>query len=100
MPTLKDCALADILTMSIFRFSNLTHVQNTQKKALGAIIPVFKNKRKSERLFHTVYLKIVHNISSNCISKYLLFGINSELFDSNSRNVFIFLFVSSGLCEL
>ena len=45
----------------------VTYAQKTQKKVLGAGIPVNKNKPKSERLFGTVYLKIVRNFSSNSI---------------------------------
>ena len=37
------------------------------RKALDAIVPVDKNKLKSERLFGKMYLKIVCSISSNSI---------------------------------
>ena len=59
-----------------------------RKKALDAIIPVDKNKLKSERLFGKIYLKLVCSISSNFIRKCLLCNIISEkavLFDSNSQ---------------
>ena len=48
-----------------------------RKKALDAIIPVDKNKLKSERLFGKIYLKLVCNISSNFIRKCLLCNIIS-----------------------
>ena len=59
-----------------------------RKKALDAIIPVDKNKLKSERLFGKIYLKLVCSISSNFIRKCLQCTIISEksvLFDSNSQ---------------
>ena len=43
------------------------------EKACGAIIPVDKNKPKSERLFGTIYLKIVHNINNKS-------AINQKIF--------------------
>ena len=59
-----------------------------RKKVLDAIIPVDKNKLKSDRLFGKIYLKLVCSISSNFIRKCLLCNIISEksvLFDSNSQ---------------
>ena len=49
-----------------------------RKKALDAIIPVDKNKIKSERLLGKIYLKIVYSISSNFILKCLLCNTISE----------------------
>ena len=48
-----------------------------RKKKLDAIIPVDKNKLKSERLFGKIYLKLFCNISSNFIWKCLLCNIIS-----------------------
>ena len=72
------------------------------EKKLGATIRVDNNKPKSERLFGTIYLKIVCSISSNFIRKCLLFDVNSEkdsiiqyslkmliVFYMNSEKVFI-----------
>ena len=43
------------------------------EKACGAIIPADKNKPKSERLFGTIYLKIVHSINNKS-------AINQKIF--------------------
>ena len=82
------------------------------KITFGVIIPVDKNKPKSERFFGTIYLKIVCSISSKSIWKYLLFDITlkkSILFVSNSLKMLMLssiwnlkksLLVSIGLCVL
>ena len=102
----------------LFSFSNLTYSQKTSRKGFVAIISVNENKPRSERLFGTIYLKIVCSFSSNSIWKCLLFAITLEksiLFDSNSLKMLIvwyglilfelwkslyYLFVIRGLYEL
>ena len=67
-----------------------------RKKALDAIIPVDKNKLKSERLFGKIYLKIVCSISSNFILKCLLYDIISEkVIVSNSQKTLVLFDKSS-----
>ena len=66
-------------TCPFFGFSDLTYIQKTQKKALGAIVLVDKNNEpRSGRLLSTICMEIVCSINSNYIWKCLLFGINSE----------------------
>ena len=84
------------------------------KKALHAIIPVDKNKPKSERLFGTVYLEIVRSLSSNYLKMfmvwrnlwksqyYLIATLGKCLYCLiwTPKRVFIVLFVSTGFHEL
>ena len=69
------------------------------EKVLGAGIPVDNNKPKSDRLFGTVYLKILRNISSNSIWKSLLLDVTlkkSVSFGSNSLKMLMLFSMKSG----